>query len=247
VPSRDWPFADPENVATFTVADVLSGAKPVLYICHDVADGGWQFLTGEDVDPRDVRLVCLKELIDRDETLTAVADLPLGWCAERTSPADEWVRAPRYPMEWDALVEEAYRYTEQQQERLTTEFAISSYERWDWEQSTATLTFSTGGVRRAAARFQMVGSVSTVSNTWLWSWANASLLDSAREGVHLLREFGLQNGFEKLTDATWPADEVDGWEMATVACLLLDGEGVYRAPSDTGFMFLVLNDPRLVQ
>jgi hypothetical protein len=62
----------------------------------------------------------------------------------------------------------------------------------------------------------------------------------------VLRDFGLQHGFEKLSTAKWAADETDGWDMAAVACLLLEGDGVYRAPSDHGFMFMVITNPQIV-
>jgi hypothetical protein len=34
--------------------------------------------------------------------------------------------------------------------------------------------------------------------------------------------------------------------MACVACLLLGGDGVHRAPDDKGALFMVLTEPRMV-
>ena len=40
----DWPFADPTNVATITVRQIVRDGQPILHVSHDHEDGGWQFL-----------------------------------------------------------------------------------------------------------------------------------------------------------------------------------------------------------
>jgi hypothetical protein len=96
------------------------------------------------------------------------------------------------------------------------------------------------------ATIRIVGSISRRSGTWLWSWANESIVPEAQVGVHLLQTFGEQHGFERLATASFDAEEADGWELASIACLLLGGDGVYRIPSETSFAFVVLSDPHFV-
>jgi hypothetical protein len=38
----EWPFDDPENVATLTVRQVTHGGQPILLVAHDADDGMWQ-------------------------------------------------------------------------------------------------------------------------------------------------------------------------------------------------------------
>ncbi len=232
-PIEPWPFKDPQNLATFTVADVLVGAKPVLRVSHDVADGCWQFLTGDPVDPDEAKLVCLADVVARDSALLEMADLPLGWQAERDGVGKPWVRNSIYPLRWSELVREAYAYTERQQARLESDYALLKWKRFDYHQQGATLELTSGGDHRLVTHIQIVGSVSMTSATWLWAWDNASILEEASESVHLLRQYGRQQGFDRLSTAEWPADEADSWEMTAVGCLLLDGEGVYRARTRT--------------
>jgi len=241
-----WPFDDPRNLATFTVDEVLSGAKPILHVSHDVSDGGWQFLTGEPVELEHAKLVCLADVVELDPSLAEIADLRLGWSAHRESVAAPWQRTPAFPTEWTELVREAHAYAEAQQERMIREHSLLDWERFDYQQEGAVLTFSGASATRLVVDIQLVGSVSTKSGTWLWAWDNATILDEAAESVHVLRKYGAQHGFEKLSTAKWPADEVDGWEMAVVACLLLGGEGVYRVPGQDGFLFMVLTNPQLL-
>ena len=43
-------------------------------------------------------LVCFHHPIDSDPTLKELADLPVGWYAERTKPGEPWIRA-EHPQE----------------------------------------------------------------------------------------------------------------------------------------------------
>ena len=87
-----WPFADPPNVAVITVTQVLRQGMPVVYVSHDEDDGGWQFLHGGSVTSADAMVVGLKEMIRHDPSLAELADLPLGWCAERQTMGSKWNR-----------------------------------------------------------------------------------------------------------------------------------------------------------
>ena len=90
---NNWPFADPRNVATFTVRQVVKEGLPILLVSHDSEDGAWQFLAGLDPDTADLMVVCLEEIISIDPSLVELADLPLGWQATRTMPGQPWSRS----------------------------------------------------------------------------------------------------------------------------------------------------------
>ena len=59
-----------------------------------------------------------------------------------------------------------------------------------------------------------------------------------------VREFGEKNGFPRLTVPKWQADEADGWEMSAIAAHVLDAEGVYRVPTEKGFLFMAMTGIR---
>jgi len=88
-----WLFADPPNVATFTVRQVLEGS-PILHVSHDADDGAWQFLTAGETQEEDARVVGLGTVVDLDPTIMELADLPLGWRAWRDTPEGPWRRSP---------------------------------------------------------------------------------------------------------------------------------------------------------
>jgi len=62
-----------------TLDRIVDGRRPILFVSHDVDDGGWQFLDGDGVTEKDARVVSLQELVERDPTLRELADLPVGW------------------------------------------------------------------------------------------------------------------------------------------------------------------------
>jgi hypothetical protein len=90
-----WQFADPPNVATFTLRSVMERRHPILLVVHDRDDGGWQFLDGRNVQMSEAMLVGLEEIVNLDPSVLELADLPLGWYARRESARDAWIRSEK--------------------------------------------------------------------------------------------------------------------------------------------------------
>jgi hypothetical protein len=79
-------------LAVFTLKRIIRGESPILRVCHDEDDGGWQFLDGGEVSTKDASLVSLRTITRIDPSVLELADLPLGWVAERVSPGEPWQR-----------------------------------------------------------------------------------------------------------------------------------------------------------
>jgi hypothetical protein len=88
----NWTFPDSPHTLVFLSRSVFSNAEPITYVSHDVEDGAWQFvgpgMTGGDKPV----LSCFHHPIDHDPSLKELADLPLGWYAERATPEHPWIR-----------------------------------------------------------------------------------------------------------------------------------------------------------
>jgi hypothetical protein len=125
-------------------------------------------------------------------------------------------------------------------EHYLQQFGIGSFERWDYDMDKETLTFSHEGVPHVVAAIQVAGSISNKSNTWLWGWANQHFPENVTKALSVVREFGKKHEILKLTQDKWAATIEDGWEMSAVANRLINGKGVYRCPTDNGFLFLIL-------
>jgi hypothetical protein len=83
-------FSESSDTAVFTTRFVVRDKSPILFVYHD-ADGSWQFHGNEtNVDDKDMMLVGLGEVIEIDNTILEIADLPLGFEAMRSRKGDEW-------------------------------------------------------------------------------------------------------------------------------------------------------------
>lgn len=241
----DWTNSVPPNLGVFVMVEVIEGASILSRVVHDV-NGDWQFLDDRDVGYREPALLCMEDVVELEPSITELLDLPLGWCATRQTALSRWRREPMFPLDWDQLVSAAVEYTQGCQSRILTEFQGGRWERYDLDPDKGVFTFSSGGVPRVVASMQLVGTFSRTAGTWLWSWANAAVPEQARRDIDWLEAFGRENDYERLVEARWPAAEVDAHELASVACYLFKAEGVYRAPNDDLFEFLVLDDLRWI-
>jgi len=87
----NWKFTASPHSEAFLSDKVDKGTEPITFVSHDASDGAWQFLGDSMFEGRGV-LVCLHHPIDRDPTLAELADLPIGWYAERDAVGEPWTR-----------------------------------------------------------------------------------------------------------------------------------------------------------
>jgi len=127
------------------------------------------------------------------------------------------------------------------QSEVFEKYKINDYERWDYDQATGLLTFSTGD-DEINFRYFEVGTFSKAQQTWMWSWYNETTLDKVKNECEKVKIFGLERGYEKLTDGYFDSDEIEAWEFAAIATKITGGIGVYRPISDNILIFLVVNE-----
>ncbi|UUY10437.1 hypothetical protein LRS11_10570 [Pseudomonas sp. J452] len=145
-----------------------------------------------------------------------------------------------------ALIAESFDYLQAQQDSFMATYRIGEHKRWDWYQETGQLIFSNDGKPAVECAVDFVGTFSSHSDTWMWAWANESFLELVKARSRVVRELGESLDFLKLACATWSADPVDGWEMTAVMAHQLGAIGSYRAPSERGFLYMVVREARWV-
>src|SRR5688572_9260855 len=84
-----WPFGEAENTLAICCTHVLARSHPILRVSHD-HDGDWQFLCGNAHEPSEGRVICMGCAFEIDGTLAAVANLPIGWSADREDTRASW-------------------------------------------------------------------------------------------------------------------------------------------------------------
>lgn len=141
---------------------------------------------------------------------------------------------------WIDTVVAAHHALVEKQRVLEADYGISHFERWDYDQAEGTLTFSNGGVACLVADIEFIGSVSTSGGTWLWAWANFHNEPAVVGRIDAVRDWGEAQGFLHLTVPLCRGDATDGWELSGVATEVLGAQGVYRVPTERGFLYMAI-------
>lgn len=89
----EYKFRDDKNTIAITTKKIVSGQSDILLVSHDEDDGMWEFLDGEDVCEENALIVSMSEIVQIDESINELYDLPLGWIAYRESKTTEWIRS----------------------------------------------------------------------------------------------------------------------------------------------------------
>ena len=88
----EYKFLDAKNTMAITTKRIVSGKSDILLVSHDEDDGMWEFLDGEDVCEDNALVVSMYEMVQIDESINKLYDLPLGWVAHRKSKTADWTR-----------------------------------------------------------------------------------------------------------------------------------------------------------
>jgi hypothetical protein len=228
------------------------GQRPVAFVCQHLLAGSGQGFHWSSEDPDSL---CPNAWCDACE---ADAEQAGGWTDEATAAVArvvcdrcyESLRADNWPDDeaaFEELLARALPFLQERQEQLIEQHQLGEYERFDWNQDSGQLIFSNGGVPQVTADVLFVGSLSTRSDTWRWSWANETVNEPLKAPLREVRRHGEVHGLMKLVAAQWSATEHDGWEMAAIAALLLGAVGAYRAPKEGGHTFLLMMNVRRAQ
>jgi len=108
----------------------------------------------------------------------------------------------------------------------------------DLDLDAGTARFSTD----AAFPFQLLGTESDNSLTWLWAWADeqpevtGDLLRSARE----MKAWGAREGMSEFTVPSIDLNRADGTMLSLIASEICAASGYYRDPYDGGTLFILL-------
>lgn len=130
---------------------------------------------------------------------------------------------------------------------LERRFSLSGFDRWWFDQPTGLLQFENDdGKARVEAPFTEIGSYSLKTRTWVWGWANGSVLEPQRKKSSRLRSLAELTGFDVFRRGVWEATESLAWELTALAVGHLGAQGAYRCPMDHLHVFLAIEGVRSV-
>lgn len=89
--SSYFSFSEPANTACFTCDHVTNRQRPILLVHHEEEDGSWMFMCGKDDHTEtNYKIVSLSNIVDIDNSISSLSEMPLGCGAKRKTANDQW-------------------------------------------------------------------------------------------------------------------------------------------------------------
>jgi hypothetical protein len=114
-------------------------------------------------------------------------------------------------------------------------------EQWDIDFELGELVLKFPG-RQVIAAAQIIGVYDSEAGLWQWAWADPSLPNSITTHALQVKDYGEQQGIERLTSPEWAGAETDCWYMAALAFRLGGSQGAYRGPAGATYTFFTLGE-----
>ena len=132
---------------------------------------------------------------------------------------------------------EAVHELQDKNARLSNEYGLSGWERFDYDLQAGTMIFSDRGVPKVIVEIQIAGSTSKKAGNWLWAWGNSHWPEGCVNDSRLVKAFGEKHGICELThDYVDIDDDLNGvgWALTAAMARITGALGAYRPPRDEG-------------
>lgn len=113
--------------------------------------------------------------------------------------------------------------------RAHMSWGLGSADGWGLDQRTGLITW-TFSDKTATAPAQILGSFSPASGSWLWAWANESILPEMSRDARSVRDWAEAHGHHSLAQPKIDADEHAAATLAALAVRITEATGFYRGP-----------------
>ncbi|MER5280326.1 DUF6882 domain-containing protein [Streptomyces sp. NPDC002809] len=112
--------------------------------------------------------------------------------------------------------------------RAHMSWGLGSADRWGLDQRTGLITW-TFPDRTATAPAQILASFSPSSGSWLWAWANESILPEMSRDARSVRDWAEAHGHPALARPETEADAQAAATLAALAVRITGATGFYRS------------------
>lgn len=113
---------------------------------------------------------------------------------------------------------------------------------WQLDQDKGEIIFTSPTGLVATAPAQIAGSYNTKDRTWLWAWANPSVVEALAAHAKLVRDYGTKRKIAELTTRKLKITEDKAWELAALTCRIGKFQGAYRGPAGATMVFITFGE-----
>lgn len=152
---------------------------------------------------------------------------------------------PMTDKQFDKYLDYCYDKLETKQGELLQNYGIGSFEEYWYSQEDGILQFKSDGEVKLEFNVIFIGSWSSNSNTWMWSWGNKSMTDNARSQSASLKELQQVTGFDIFAKPFFECDEAMAHELTAFAVEHLNAKGMYISPDGKSHLFMAVMSPNL--
>ncbi|MCP2311256.1 DUF6882 domain-containing protein [Kitasatospora paracochleata] len=154
-------------------------------------------------------------------------------------------RTGRGPSELAALLREGEEMVAHLAEAHSG-WGLGTADRWDLDQATGLLTW-TFPDRTATAPAQILGTHNAAAGSWLWAWANPSILPELSRDSRTVRDWAQHRGHTALTEPKVDADQEHAATLAALALRITRAGGFYRGTGAAAVPYLTFGTVTLTR
>jgi hypothetical protein len=118
-------------------------------------------------------------------------------------------------------------------------FGLEGAPYW-WDLAKAELRFKRAG-DDVVADLCLVGTASEVEGTFQWAWADDTIPAAAKQGLDLVRAFGVTHDLPLVVSPEWPGGRAEGLEMLAIAGRIQEASGGFIDRTGDVFLFFTLH------
>lgn len=156
--------------------------------------------------------------------------------------SQENLDTPEITETYENIISISDDYLTNQQQILSSQYNIGSYENYFCDQETWLITFSNKWDIKLKITFEVVWTISKESNTWLWAWDNPHILEKLKNEIIKVAQFWKKYNLEHLTKRKWHADEIWGWEMTAISSYVMQAKWAYKIPWENVYSFIIFKE-----
>ncbi|MEV0248510.1 DUF6882 domain-containing protein [Nocardia sp. NPDC050712] len=116
-------------------------------------------------------------------------------------------------------------------------WGLGSADRWGLDQTTGLMTW-TFPDKTATAPAQLIGSYNPSAGSWMWAWANESILPEMSRDSDLVREWASAHGHPELAEPVIDADDQMAAMLGALALRVTAATGFYRGTGSASIPFI---------
>ena len=141
----------------------------------------------------------------------------------------------------DEFIATSVAELQRKQELLESIYGIGHHAHFWFDQPSGTLEFrDTAGQPHLTASVIPIGSHSAKSGTWMWAWANKTILPALREGADRFRDLAAVTGMKLLAQDLINVEPDMPWEITAMVVRHIGAMGAYRAPDRGSDLYLAI-------